>query len=104
MTAFCPENATFVAVSSALPRLIRGRFGRLGVDAVMVCAGLGSPKEVCIVSHRKHGMVATRQLLTGGIIIIVNSCRDRNEFVKLEVYQRQRLPAISHSGNSDSYV
>jgi hypothetical protein len=35
-------------VSSALPRLIRGRSGRLGVDAVMVYAGLlGSLKEVC---------------------------------------------------------
>ena len=47
MTAFCPENAALMAVNSALPRLIRGRSGRLGVDAVMVYAGLGSPKEVC---------------------------------------------------------
>lgn len=35
MIAFCPANAALVAVMSAFPRLISGRSGRLGVEAVM---------------------------------------------------------------------
>jgi hypothetical protein len=35
MIAFCPANAVLVAVMSAFPRLISGRSGRLGVEAVM---------------------------------------------------------------------
>ena len=35
MIALCPANAVLVAVMSAFPRLISGRSGRLGVEAVM---------------------------------------------------------------------
>jgi len=35
MIAFRPANAALVAVMSAFPRLISGRSGRLGVEAVM---------------------------------------------------------------------
>jgi hypothetical protein len=34
ITVFCPENAAFVAVSSAFPRLVRGKLGSL--EALMV--------------------------------------------------------------------
>jgi hypothetical protein len=36
MIAFCPANAEIVVVMSAFPRLISGKLGRLGVEAVMV--------------------------------------------------------------------
>jgi hypothetical protein len=36
MTVFFPENAVLVAVNSAFPRLVRGRFGNLGEEALMV--------------------------------------------------------------------
>ena len=36
MTVFWPENAALEAVNSAFPRLVRGRFGNLGEEALMV--------------------------------------------------------------------
>ena len=40
MTVFWPENAALVAVNSAFPRLVRGRFGNLGEEALMVMVWL----------------------------------------------------------------
>lgn len=52
MTVFWPEKAALVAVNSAFPRLVRGRFGNLSEDALMVAQFI-----MLFVMLMKHGLL-----------------------------------------------
>ena len=77
ITVFWPENAALVAVNSALPRLVRGKFGILGEEALMVAyqALLGYGSWWLVVVVGSVVLLAACCLL---LAVHLNKCRIAN--------------------------